>query len=515
MDGATAIVAVALVAFAIVSRTLSRSAVTGTMLFAALGLVLGPEVIDLIDVAGLRDRSDFVSLILTGALVIVLFTDASAINSAKWRDDIIPARLLGVGLPVAIGLGWLLAAVLFADLQIWEAAVLGAMLAPTDAALGKAVVSNERVPRRVRQALNIESGLNDGIALPVFLVFLETAQITEESSAVSDIFVELGKQVGIALVIGVLVGALGARAISWGRSSANAIGYWLQIALVALAASAYAIATPLGGSGFIAAWVAGFVFGQQCVTSHDDTLPEFAEASGDLLTMLSFFVFGVFLGPVLAGLTWQAVLYGVLSLVVVRMIAVAISLVGAGMRWQTVVYMGWFGPRGLATIILTLEIIDESGLEGSSTIADTALFTVGLSVLLHGLTAWWGSNTYATFVETHPKPDGLAEDARADLDGAGAVPGAAAPEVRHPDVRHPPSSDSVPDDEGRRRGRPEQHRHEDAHRQGSPVADGNSHVAEEEHQQPRRREGGDEEDDERNEQAFDHDVPISFKGPSI
>jgi NhaP-type Na+/H+ or K+/H+ antiporter len=409
MDVATSIVAVALVAFAIVSKRLSRSAVTGTMLFAALGLLLGSEVFDLIDVAGLLDRSDFVTLILTGALVIVLFTDASAINSAKWRDDIIPARLLGIGLPVAIGIGWLLAAVLFGSLQIWEAAILATMLAPTDAALGKAVVSNERVPRRVRQALNIESGLNDGISLPVFLVFLETALITEESLAVSDIFIELGKQVGIALAVGVLVGAIGAWAISWGRSSANAVDYWLEIGLVALAASAYAIATPLGGSGFIAAWVAGFVFGQRCVTSPDDTLPEFAEASGDLLTMLSFFVFGVFLGPVLADLTWQVVVYGVLSLVVVRMAAVVISLAGAGLRWQSVLYMGWFGPRGLATIILTLEVVGESGLEGSTTIAEAALFTVGLSVLLHGMTAWWGSNTYASYVERHPKSGALAE----------------------------------------------------------------------------------------------------------
>src|SRR6056297_870829 len=438
MDGATAIVAVALVGFAIVSKRLSRSAVTGTMLFAALGLVLGPELVDLIDVAGLLDRSEFVTLVLTGALVIVLFTDASAINSAKWSDDIIPARLLGIGLPVAIGLGWLFAAVLFGNLQIWEAAVLGTMLAPTDAALGKAVVSNERVPRRVRQALTIESGLNDGISLPVFLVFLETALATEESLAVSDLFVELGKQVGIALVIGVLVGALGARAIAWARSSATAIDYWLEIGLVALAVSAYTIATPLGGSGFIAAWVAGFVFGQQYVTRHDDTLPEFAEASGDLLTMISFFVFGIFLGPVLADLTWQTVVYGLLSLVVVRLVAVAISLVDAGLRWQTIAYIGWFGPRGLATIILTLEIIDESGLEGSSTIADTALFTVGLSVLFHGMSAWWGSNNYADYIEAHPKRDRLVEGRQPT--STVRVPFRA----RHPEQRHPTGRDVSP-----------------------------------------------------------------------
>jgi NhaP-type Na+/H+ or K+/H+ antiporter len=174
--------------------------------------------------------------------------------------------------------------------------------------------------------------------------------------------------------------------------------------------SAYAIATPLGGSGFIAAWVAGFVFGRRYVSSNDDSLPEFAEALGDLLTMLSFLVFGIFLGPVLADLSWQIVLYGVLSLAVVRVAAVAISLVGADLRPRTILYIGWFGPRGLATIILTLEVIDESALNGSSTIADVALFTVGLSVLLHGLTAWWGSNAYADYVEAHPRRADLVED---------------------------------------------------------------------------------------------------------
>lgn len=409
MEYTAAIAAVALVAFGVVSKRSSRSAVTGTMLFTALGLAVGPEVFDLVDFDGPLGRPELVSVLLTGTLVIVLFADASAINSSNWRDDIIPARLLGIGLPLAIGLGWLLAAVLFGTLEIWEAAVLGTMLAPTDAALGKAVVSNERVPQRIRQALNIESGLNDGISLPVFLVFVQTALVAEQSLAVSDIVVELGKQVGIALAIGVGVGWIGARAIAWGRSSGAAIGYWLEIGLVALAVSAYAIATPLGGSGFIAAWVAGFVFGRRFVSSSDDSLPEFSEAAGDLLTMASFFVFGIFLGPVLADLTWQILLYAVLSLGVVRMVASAISLLGAKLRPQSILYIGWFGPRGLATIILTIEIIDESELDGSSTIANAALFTVALSVVLHGATAWWGSNAYADYVESHPHGADLSE----------------------------------------------------------------------------------------------------------
>ena len=411
--------------FAVVSRRLSRSVVTGTMLFTALGVALGPEVLDLVDYASLVDRFQLLSLVLTGTLVIVLFTDASAINSSKWRDDVLPARLLGIGLPVAIALGWLLAAVLLGTLEIWEAAVLGTMLAPTDAALGKAVVSNERVPSRIRQALNIESGLNDGISLPLFVVFLETALVAEDSLAISDIVITLLEQVGIALIVGIAVGWIGAIAIAWGRSSGAALSYWLEIGLVGLAVGAYAIATPLGGSGFIAAWVAGYVFGTRFVSAADDPLPEFAEALGDLLTMASFFVFGIFLGPVLVDLSWQIVLYGVLSLAAVRMIAVAVALIGEKMRWQSVLYIGWFGPRGLATIILTIEVIDESTLNGASTIADAALFTVALSVLLHGLTALVGVEHLRRLRRVASEAHRPRRGSRADESGARALPCAA------------------------------------------------------------------------------------------
>lgn len=405
MNGGTpAIVAMAVVVFALFSKRLGRSAVSGTMIFTAIGLVVGPEVLDLVDLDGLLGNSDFVSLVLTATLVVVLFTDASAINASKWRDDVIPARLLGIGLPLAVIFGWAAAMVVLGDLALWEAAVLATMLAPTDAALGKAVVSNPRVPALVRQALNIESGLNDGIAIPLFLVFLETAQAVEASIDPVDIVVTLVEQVGIALAVGVVLGVSGAWTIRWARRHQTAEPYWLQISIFALAVGAYAVATPLGGSGFIAAWVAGLMFGRSA-REHgeaDSDLSLFAETSGDVLTMMSFFVFGILLGPVLADVTWQIVLYAVLSLAVVRIAAVVLALVRSGLRRPSLLYIGWFGPRGLATIILTIEILDESGLDHLSTISSAALVTVGMSVLLHGVSAWWGSNRYADYMTTHP-----------------------------------------------------------------------------------------------------------------
>ncbi len=411
-DYVAAIVAVAITIFAIFSKRLSRSVITGTIAFTALGMLVGPEVFDLVDFSGLLGEPEFVSLVLTGTLVVVLFTDASAINASNWRDDIVPARLLGIGLPLAIVFGWAAALVVLGDLEIWEAAVLGAMLAPTDAALGKAVVSNPRVPLRIRQALNVESGLNDGICLPLFIVFLEAAQAAESSLSVADAVTELVAQVGIAVAVGVVVGVVGAHAIRWGRTSGSASSYWLQVGLLSLAIAAYSVATPLGGSGFIAAWVAGAMFGRtnRAADDVDESLPVFAETTGDVLTMISFFVLGIYLGPVLVELTWRIAVYGVLSLTIVRLVPVAISLIGANMRLSTLTYVGWFGPRGLATLILTIEVIGSSGLDHASTIAHTALFTVALSVLAHGATAWWGSNVYADVIEQHPDGPALTEN---------------------------------------------------------------------------------------------------------
>ncbi len=410
-DATPAVIALAVVLYALVSDRLARSPVSGTMLFTALGLLVGPEVFDLVDRTGLLGDSEFVSLLFTATLVVVLFTDAGAINASNWRDDVLPARLLGIGLPLAIVLGWAAALVVLGDLEFWEAAVLAVMLAPTDAALGAAVVSNPRVPSAVRQALNVESGLNDGIALPFFLVFLEAAEAVEASLSVAELVVTLLEEVGIAVAVGVAAGTIGAYGIRWAVRRRTADPHWLQIALFGLAIATYAVTTPLGGSGFIAAWVAGLVFGRSVRERAEDTerLSLFAETSGDVLTMLSFFVFGLFLGPALTEITLRNVVYAVVSLAVVRGVAVAVAMARSGLRWPTLLYMGWFGPRGLATIILTIEIVDESGLDGVSTMSRTALLTVGLSVLLHGATAWWGSNVYADHLAAHPDDDALAQ----------------------------------------------------------------------------------------------------------
>ena len=406
MEYSLALITTVFIAFALVSRRLGRTAITGPMVFVTVGLLLGPEALD---VVGLPPGLDLINILLESALVVVLFTDASAINSSNWRDEAsISGRLLGIGLPLTIVVGWGVALVLLGDLEFFEAAILATMLAPTDAALGKAVVSNRRVPQRIRQALNVESGLNDGIALPVFVVFLEAARTAEGSLDIADFVEEIIPEVGIALIVGTLVGTLGAFVIDKARDAGWATPYWLQIAFVSVGILAFAVADPLHGSGFIAAWVAGFAFGRVWRDVGDD-LHVFAEETGDILTMVSFLIFGLALGPVLTQVTWEMVLYGVLSLAVIRVMAVFLAMIGSGLEPVSVLYMGWFGPRGLATLILTLSVVDTTELTGAATITGAALVAVGLSVFAHGATAWWGSNAYANWVEAHPDTDELEE----------------------------------------------------------------------------------------------------------
>ena len=416
MEYTPAIVATAMLLYGLASRRLERSPITGPMLFTAVGLLIGPEVLDILDFG---TDIDTIDLVLTVTLALVLFTDAGAINSSHWREDAaLPGRLLGIGLPLMIVFGWGSALLMLTDLEVWEAAVLATMLAPTDAALGKAVVSNPRVPLKIRQALNVESGLNDGIALPVFVVFLEAAVIAEGSLTAGDFVSELVPEVGVALLVGIGVGWVGSLAIDGAARRGLAVFYWLEISVVALALGAYAVTTPLGGSGFIAAWVAGVMFGRVCRLSAASDEPdnadvdeasnaagvrdvhELAEAGGDALTMISFLLFGAFLGPALTDVTALEVAYGLVRLVIIRLAAVLIACIGSGLDWPSKLFLGWFGPRGLATIILTIAIVGESDLRGASMIADTALIAVALSAVLHGATAWWGSNAYAD-VEEH------------------------------------------------------------------------------------------------------------------
>jgi NhaP-type Na+/H+ or K+/H+ antiporter len=329
-------------------------------------------------------------------LAVVLFTDATKINASNWRAEaFVPGRLLTWGLPLTVLFGAAVAAVMFTSLGIWEAALIGAILAPTDAALGQAVVTNPRVPQRIRQALNVESGLNDGIALPLVLVFLAAAEETSQGGgSLGGLLSFLGQEILVAAAIGIVFGWLGSKAVIHANNRQWISHTWLQIGALALAVAAYGLAVPLGGSGFIAAWLTGLTLGA-ATRGKVDELSDFSESLGSVLTMASFFVFGaILLGPALGSLTWQIAVYAILTLAVLRGVAVAASMIGSDLRPATVLFMGWFGPRGLASIIFAGLVVEDAVLPGSNLIVTLTMVTVGLSIYAHGTTSWFGSESY-------------------------------------------------------------------------------------------------------------------------
>ena len=386
-------------AFGLVSRRLEGTILTAPIVFVAAGMVLGPAAFGLVEF-GLDDHT--VLLVGEIALAIVLFTDAARINlSALRQNEGLPLRLLGIGMPLTIAFGTATAALLLTDLSFWEAAIVGTVLAPTDAALGQAVVSNPRVPVRVRQALNVEAGLNDGLSVPFLALFLILA--VEEERLSANLWIRFAlEQVGLGVLVGVGVGLAGGWLVSLALGRGWMSGSFQRLSLLALALIAYALADLSGGNGFIAAFVGGLAVGPT-VERVGERLIRFTEAEGQLLNLSVFFIFGVLAVGFMETLSWQVALYALLSLTVIRMLPVAASLLGTHLRGVSVLFAGWFGPRGLASIVLGLIVIEEGPkLSGAGELEVMVASTVLLSVLLHGITAAPLSAAYARRVEGMP-----------------------------------------------------------------------------------------------------------------
>jgi NhaP-type Na+/H+ or K+/H+ antiporter len=398
---AVIIISLAVVGYALVSKRLATTPVTGPMLFLVLGVAIGPSAFRILQ--GTEDRAT-IETVLEAALALVLFTDSVAISAGNWRaKGRLPLRLLVIGMPLTIALGWIVARALIPGIEPWEAALLAIALAPTDAALGQAVVANPRAPSLVRQALNIESGLNDGLALPFFLLALAAGAHADgvAGPGAVEVFV---RAIGLAALAGGITGWLGARALAAARRHGWIGRAWTQIAVLALVVIAFAWADAMGGSGFIAAWVAGVAFGRTMGDRMPDA-PVLAEDLGALLAAVAFLGFGAFLlGPSLAQLSWQVVAYAVVSLTAIRMVPVAMSLAGTGLSRPTVLYAGWFGPRGLASIVFGL-LLAEEALPNSGPVLDAIFVTVGLSALVHGASAVGGVGRYAAWYERAVRAD--------------------------------------------------------------------------------------------------------------
>jgi NhaP-type Na+/H+ or K+/H+ antiporter len=391
------VLAAVVLAFGLVSRRLEGTVLTAPIFFVAAGAVLGPAGLGL---AEFQLAGHTVLLLGEVALAILLFTDAARTNlSALRQNEGLPLRLLGIGMPLTIALGAGIAALLLTDLTIWEAAIVGTVLAPTDAALGQAVVSNPRVPAGIRQALNVEAGLNDGLSVPFLALFLTLAVAEVELQPASYWMRFALEQVGFGLLVGVGVGLVGGWLVRWASQRGWMTELFQRLALLALAIIAWALADEVGGNGFIAAFVGGLVVGPT-VERVGEGVIRFTEAEGQLLNLSVFFIFGVLAVGLIEGLGWEVVLYSILSLSVIRMLPVAVSLLGTHLRGVSVLFAGWFGPRGLASIVLGLIVVAEAPLLGGrDQLEQVVALTVLLSVLLHGITAAPLSRMYARRVE--------------------------------------------------------------------------------------------------------------------
>jgi NhaP-type Na+/H+ or K+/H+ antiporter len=377
-----AIVAALIFGWGTLSARLERFDVTAPIIFVLAGLLLthGP-----LAVLGVAPSNELIKELAEFTLALVLFSDASRVGLHELRVDAgLYVRLLGVALPLTIGLGTVLALAL-AGTNIWLALLVGAALAPTDAALGAGMIASPVVPARIRRLINVESGLNDGIATPFVSVALAGAATAGEvaghgpAAAIAEL--------GLGVVVGVAAGGAGGLLVNAARKRGWVAEGFAGPAVLGLAVCAYASSVALHGNGFIAAFVGGLAFGTTAGRRGEPLVP-FVEESGALVSLLVWLAFGaVAVAPAVEVLNWQIVLYAVLSLTVIRMAPVAVALVGSGLDRATIALVAWFGPRGLASVVFALLALEELGNPTAGHAVAVITFTVLLSVVLHGVTA--------------------------------------------------------------------------------------------------------------------------------
>jgi len=379
-----AILALIVFVYSTVAGRVERTVISGPMVFVVTGFLFGPSVLGLL--SG-NARSDDLRVLADLTLAVVLFNDASSANLSVLKSQIqIPTRMLLLGLPGAILLGFGVAVLLFENFSVFEAAILATMLAATDAALGKAVITNERVPARLREGLNVESGLNDGISVPILLFFIALAVSDETGGHTESAMLLVAKELGIGAAVGLGLTNVGARLLHWCAHRGWVSRIWLQITAVALALACFAVADSLHGSGYIAAFTGGMYFGYLAKAA-THKLVFASEGVGETLALVTWMLFGALvIGPAFKTFTWDVVLYAVLSLTVIRMLPVYLSLSGTGEAPASRLFLGWFGPRGLASIVFAIMVINAK-VPHAEVLALAVSLTVIISLVAHGMSA--------------------------------------------------------------------------------------------------------------------------------
>ncbi len=371
--------------YSLVSGRLERAAASGPIIFVFAGLLMGPLGLGWFDGSS---TSIELRLFADLTLALILFIDAANADLGILKQQYrIPLRMLFIGLPCAIFLGTITALFLFDGLSIYEAAILGTMLAATDAALGKAVITNKVVPVQIREGLNIESGFNDGLCVPILFVFIAMAVgSSSDGGGFSLALTLVAEEVGIGLAVGLGMTALAVRLLKWCHEHGWTTRVWRQLTVVGLAIACFTVAQSLHGSGYIAAFSGGLFFGFMAKEStHKLVLA--AEGIGETMALMTWMLFGaIVIGQSIEYFTWSMFGYALLSLTVIRMVPIFLSLTGSGENTAAKLFLGWFGPRGLASMVFAIIVLNK-GVPQAQFLAMVVVLTVFLSLLAHGISA--------------------------------------------------------------------------------------------------------------------------------
>ena len=369
------------------SKVSEKSIISGPMVFVIVGLLIhffiGEKWKEGI-------TAHWLEPIAMVTLALVLFIDASTINlKSLMKDRGLPTRLLLIGLPLTMVLGVVLAIPLFRDIGIWQLTLMPLILSPTDAGVGVAVVTTKIVPEKIRQTINVESGLNDGIALPPILVCIAmlSGELPADGTGVSALLFFTGKQFVFGPLAGGVVGWVGGYLVDQASQREWMNQTFQRLSAIAIALLAFSVAELLDGNGFIAAFFAGLFLGAQTLKIRE-RIHEFGEAESQALILFVFLLLGMIMVPLCYPYwDWQTIVYSVLSLTIIRMVPVALSLLGTKLEWGTIAFIGWFGPRGIASVLYLLIVVIELGTVGYEKILSIITLTILMSIFLHGVTA--------------------------------------------------------------------------------------------------------------------------------
>jgi NhaP-type Na+/H+ or K+/H+ antiporter len=379
-----AILALFIFVYSLVAGRIERSAISGPMVFVTAGFLMGPFGLGWLKGDA---TSDDMRTLADLTLALILFIDAANADMVILKKQIrIPARMLLLGLPGVIALGFGFAVLMFDGLTLYEAAILATMLAATDAALGKAVITNKAVPARVREGLNIESGLNDGICVPIVLFFIALSVGGQHGESEVTAIALVAQELGIGMAVGLGLALFGASLLRWCWKKGWVTEIWIHVTVIGLAIASFALAQSLHGSGYIAAFTGGLLFGFLAKDkAHQLVLA--AEGAGETLALVTWMLFGAMvIGTAFKQFTWEVLVYALLSLTVIRVVPIFLSLAGTGESVSSRLFLGWFGPRGLASIVFAIIVINAE-VPGGEFLALVVICTVFLSLVAHGITA--------------------------------------------------------------------------------------------------------------------------------